>query len=445
MITESGVQRVAARIDHRPVSARQWLTIALCGLVMLFDGFDIQSISFMTPYIARDWHLSRAMLGPIFSASLVGLMAGYLLLSPLSDRFGHKRMIAYSTLGFALTTLASVLVYDVPSLMILRLLTGVGLGAATPSAVALTGEYSPRRFRASFVLAIYCGFSLGFVVAGLAASWLIPTFGWRSMFLAGAVLPLIVTPFLFGLLPEAITTLLRPGTDVGVALSTLRKIDPSLVETDLVDTAKSSQGSAHTPLRSLFAGGMAYGTVLLWFVFLINLGEFYAVQSWLPTILTGFHYPIGIVVAATNLMIVGGIVAACIVGPAMDRIHPYHTLAVLYGAGFVFTAMVGAAFQTSIPTLLGATFLSGICIAGGQKSVIALAAVFYPDEIRSTGVGWALGIGRLGGIFSPLIVGAALADGLEPRAVFYLLAAPMLTMAAAITLMGRHYSHNRAR
>jgi MFS transporter, AAHS family, 4-hydroxybenzoate transporter len=107
--------------------------------------------------------------------------------------------------------------------------------------------------------------------------------------------------------------------------------------------------------------------------------------------------------------------------------------------------MVGAAFQTSIPILLGATFLSGICISGGQKSVIALGAVFYPDEIRSTGVGWALGIGRLGGIFSPLIVGAALADGLEPRAVFYLLAAPMLTMAAAITLMGRHYSHNRAR
>ncbi len=183
MITESGVQRVAARIDHRPVSARQWLTIALCGLVMLFDGFDTQSISFMTPYIARDWHLPRAVLGPIFSASLVGLMAGYLLLSPLSDRFGHKRMIAYSTLGFALTTLGSVLVHNVPSLMILLLLlTGVGLGAATPSAVALTGEYSPRRFRASFVLAIYCGFSLGFVVAGVTAAWLIPTFfGWRGL------------------------------------------------------------------------------------------------------------------------------------------------------------------------------------------------------------------------------------------------------------------------
>ena len=107
--------------------------------------------------------------------------------------------------------------------------------------------------------------------------------------------------------------------------------------------------------------------------------------------------------------------------------------------------MVGAAFQTSIPFLLSATFLSGICISGGQSSVIALGAVFYPDQIRSTGVGWALGIGRLGGIFSPLIVGAALADGLEPRTLFYFLAAPMLTMAAAITLMGRHYSHNRAR
>jgi MFS transporter, AAHS family, 4-hydroxybenzoate transporter len=425
-------------IDHRPISARQGITILLCGLVMLFDGFDTQSISFMTPYIARDWHLPRAVLGPIFSASLVGLMAGYLLLSPLSDRFGHKRMIAYSTLGFALMTLASVLVRDVSSLMILRVLTGVGLGGAIPSAVALTGEYSPRRFRASLVLAIYCGFSLGFVVAGVAAGWLISSFGWRSMFYAGAVLPLIVTPLLFAFLPEATAARPKSRSDVGAESSPLR--NPSLAENDLLDTASSSKGSADTPLRCLFAGGMAYGTLLLWFVFLINLGEFYAVQSWLPTILTGFHYPMHIVVAATNLVPIGGIVAAFIVGPAMDRINPYHALVVLYAAGFVFTAMVGAAFQTSIPILLGATFLSGICISGGQKSVIALGAVFYPDEIRSTGIGWALGIGRLGGIFSPLIVGAALAEGLEPRKVFYLLASPMLAMAAAIMLMGRQYN-----
>jgi AAHS family 4-hydroxybenzoate transporter-like MFS transporter len=160
-------------IDERAVGRYQWLTILLCGLVMFVDGFDTQMISYMAPHIAAEWGLSRAQLGPIFSAALAGLMVGYLL-SPLSDRFGHKRMVVLSTLGFAVTTFVSVSTGNAAQLMVLRFLTGLGLGLATPSAIALTGEYSPRRLRATFVLAIYCGFSLGFVVAGLVSSWLIP-------------------------------------------------------------------------------------------------------------------------------------------------------------------------------------------------------------------------------------------------------------------------------
>lgn len=432
-------QRLEALIDDRPMSRAQWTTIALCGLVMFLDGFDTQSISYAAPHIAAEWHLAKAVLGPIFSAALAGLMAGYLLLSPLSDRFGHRRVVIYSTLAFAVTTLACLLAHDVMTLIVLRFLTGLGLGAATPSAVALTGEYSPRRLRASFVLAIYCGFSLGFVVAGLVAGWAIPAYGWRSLFWIGAVLPALLIPFHIAYLPESITTLTRPGVPSATALAALRRIDPGFSEEMLSADSAGRGSSTRAPVRQLFTHGMAYGTILLWFVYIINLGEFYAVQSWLPTILMDFDYPPSIIVAATTLVTGGGIVAAFIVGPAMDRISPYGAVAILYVAGFLFTGLVGFAFQTSIALLLASTFLAGICVSGGQKSVIALGAIFYPAAFRSTGVGWALGIGRLGGIAGPLVIGWALSAGVSPRGVFYLLAAPMLLMAAAIWLMDRRY------
>ena len=435
---------VASLIDSQKMGARQWTTVLLCGLVMFLDGFDTQAISYMAPHIAADWHLPRSMLGPIFSAALVGLMVGYLLLSPLSDRFGHKRMVAWSTLSFAIATLLCLLAQNVTSLVVLRFLTGVGLGAATPSAVALVGEYSPKRWRASFVLAIYCGFSLGFVVAGLTSGWMIGAHGWRSMFWVGAIVPLLLTPLLFAYLPEAITTLTRPGTDPATMAMHLRRIAPGFREEDLPagDLSQPDAGAHKAPVRAIFSDGLGLGTILLWAVFLLNLGAFYAMQSWMPTILTDLGHETSTVVAATTLVTVGGIVAAFIVGPMMDRVSPYTALGLLYALGCVFVASVGLTLHSGTTALLVATFLSGLCVSGGQKSVIALAAVFYSADVRSTGVGWALGIGRLGGIAGPLIVGWALTAGLPPRAVFYVLAVPMLFMAAAIFAMGRRYGQD---
>jgi AAHS family 4-hydroxybenzoate transporter-like MFS transporter len=181
------------------------------------------------------------------------------------------------------------------------------------------------------------------------------------------------------------------------------------------------------------------GTVLLWLVFAINLGEFYALQSWLPSIMTGLNYPMSTVVMATTLTTVGGIAAAFITGPSMDRLGAYKTLGILYLVGFVCVALTGLAFKSPLWMLLTANFLAGCCISGGQKSLIALAAVFYPAPIRSTGVGWALGIGRIGGITGPIVVGAALGMGWSPSAVFYAMAVPMLIAGLLVLFLGRRY------
>ncbi|HCF1642818.1 MFS transporter [Pseudomonas stutzeri] len=443
MLPESKPLQLPQFVDERRVSPFQYGVIILCGLVMFLDGFDTQAISYMAPYIAQEWSLSKPMLGPIFSSSLAGLMVGYLVLTPLSERFGHKKAIIVSTIVFSLCTLASVWATNVTELMVLRFITGIGLGAAAPSAIAMTGEYSPKRLRATFVLAIYCGFSLGFIAAGLAAGWFIPHYGWRSMFWVGGLAPLMLVPVLFRFLPESMVFMIKNKVPPQQILSVFRKIDASVgQQSKPVFVVEALEQGQHGALASLFTRDRIMGTVLLWLVFAINLGEFYALQSWLPSIMTGLNYPMSTVVMATTLTTVGGIAAAFITGPSMDRLGAYKTVGILYLVGFVFVALTGMAFNSPLWVLLSANFLAGCCISGGQKSLIALAAVFYPAPMRSTGVGWALGIGRIGGIAGPIVVGAALGIGWSPSAVFYGMAIPMLIAGLLVLFLGRRYGNS---
>jgi AAHS family 4-hydroxybenzoate transporter-like MFS transporter len=425
-------------INARRVGAVQWGVVVLCALVMFLDGFDTQAISYMTPLIAKEWGLPRELLGPIFSSALTGLMVGYLLLSPLSDRFGHRRLILASTVAFGVLTLVTVAVTGVTELMVLRFVTGVALGAAIPSAVALTTEYSPKRLRATFVLVIYCGFSLGFVAAGGVAAWSIPMYGWRSMLWIGAVAPLMLAVAVFLLLPESLDFLVRTKADPRKVWRVLRRVDQELPQ-DGPDQFTTDIAETRSAVGSLFQSGRSFGTIVLWLVFGLNLAEFYALQSWLPTILTNLHYPLSTVALATSLTTIGGIVAAFAIGPAMDRLGAYGSLAVVYFAGVVFVALLGPAISAPSWVLLVAAFCAGFCISGGQKSVIALTAIFYPAPIRSTGVGWALGIGRLGGIGGPLLVGVLLGYQLSAESLFYAAAVPMLLAGILVTLLGIRY------
>src|ERR1700744_3135839 len=209
---EAKIGQIPDVVNGKSLGPYQFAVIALCGMRMFIDGFDTQAISYMAPFMAKEWGISRNALGPIFSSALTGLMVGYLLLSPLSDRFGHRRMLMASTISFGVLTLVTIFATNVTELIALRFLTGLGLGVAAPSAVALTGEYSPKRLRASFVLAIYCGFSLGFVAAGGLAAWLLPPYGWRAVLLASAVPPVLLFFALLLYLPESLDYLVRRQT-----------------------------------------------------------------------------------------------------------------------------------------------------------------------------------------------------------------------------------------
>jgi len=331
----------------------------------------------------------------------------------------------------------------VTQLMILRFLTGIALGAAIPSTVALTTEYMPKRLRATFVLAIYCGFSLGFVAAGGLAAWMIPLYGWRSMLWAGAITPLTLAVFIYFFLPESLDFLVRTKAKSQNIWRIVRTLDSTRPNEGPHAFATENE-EKRSAVGSLFQSGRTLGTLVLWLVFGLNLAEFYALQSWLPTILTTQGFSANAVALVTSLTTVGGIVAAFAIGPAMDKLGAYRSVAVLYLAGVVFVALMGPAISAPSWVLMIAAFCAGFCISGGQKSVIALAAIFYPAPIRSTGVGWALGIGRLGGIGGPLLIGLLLAYELSASSLFYAAAIPMLLACVLVALLAvRYEAHNK--
>ncbi|MFE4959436.1 MFS transporter [Streptomyces sp. NPDC056653] len=431
-------------IDGRRPGGFQLRTVLLCGLVMLLDGFDTQAINYMAPAITQDWGVSKGTMATIFSAALVGLMIGYLLLAPLSDKFGHKRLVMAGVAVFSLSTLVSVWAQSPDQLIIMRLITGIGLGAATPSTIALTAEYSPKRLRASLVLAIYCGFSLGFVVANYAADWLIPAYGWRSVFVAGAVLPMALLLVLVWQLPESISYLLRRGENAK-AYDLCRRIDRTLPETDKPQVeAESANLGKRVKVTELLSGRQLLGTVLLWVVFAINLAMFYGLQSWMPTILAERGYSAGTLATAASMTTIGGIVIAFVVGPAMDRLGAYGSLGTLYLVGCAFLVLMGLVLGSPVWMVLAAIFLIGCAVSGGQKSVIALAAAFYPEEVRSTGIGWALGIGRVGGIVGPMIVGGMLAGGMGHEQLFMILAVPTALCGLIVLYLGHRAKQLKA-
>jgi AAHS family 4-hydroxybenzoate transporter-like MFS transporter len=445
-MTPTRADLVAKFVDSRPVSRYQYGVIALCGLVMLLDGFDTQVISYAAPFISKEWGLSRQILGSVFSSALMGLMVGYLVISPLADRVGHRRMIIWASIGIGLFTLATGFVQNVTELLVLRFLTGLVLGSVVPSAITLTGEYSPKRLRATFVLAIYVGFSLGFVAAGLASAWLIPMFGWRALFWVGAAGPLLLAPVLYFFLPESVALMIRNRASADRVLAMLRRIDPN-VSADAVPSghdANAGSQAARAPIKEIFSRELIVGTLLLWIVFAVNLGEFYALQNWLPTILQSQGYALNVMVTVTTLTTIGGIVAAFVVGPAMDRLSAYGAVGVLYVMGCGFLIALGFTMHAPLWALFTISFFVGLCVSGGQKSVIALAAIFYPASVRGTGLGWALGVGRVGGIAGPWIIGAVMDPSWPPAVIFSAMAVPMLVIGALIFFLGRLYGAKRA-
>jgi AAHS family 4-hydroxybenzoate transporter-like MFS transporter len=426
---------VAEFIDQQPVGGFQIRLLLTCAAVLFLDGFDTQAIGYVAPALAKEWGLTKAALGPVFSAGLFGLMIGALLFGPLADRVGRKKIIIFSTLAFGIGTLATSFVRDVNTLLVIRFLTGLGLGGAMPNAVAMTSEFSPHRRRATMVMIMFCGFSVGAALGGLLAAALIPQFGWRSVFVVGGVAPLLLVPILALRLPESVRFLALTGRARERVAELLGFISPKAAFPPATQFVVNEPRLTGIPVLHLFRSGRTPVTLLLWVVFFMSLLDLYFLSNWLPTVLNDLGASVSESAAIGSMLQVGGVVGTFALGSIIDRFS-FRALALVY---FIAVFAVGAIGQLghSVVFVTMAIFAAGFCIVGGQIAANALAATFYPTAVRATGVGWALGIGRVGSIVGPLVGGALLSMKWSTGAVFMAAAAAALCAALAAFSLSR--------
>ena len=422
-------------IDEQKVGSFQIRILILCALAALLDGFAAQMIGYLAPSIAREMRLSPAALTPIFAWGLFGLMLGALIFGPVADRFGRKPVIVLCTLFYGLITLATAKADSGASLAILRLLAGLGFGGVMPNAIALTAEYSPHRRRGTMVTVMFCGFPVGASIAGFVTVPILNAFSWRGVFLLAGAMPLILVPVLAALLPESIRHLVIHGGDNRRVGQLLARVSPQLAFDPATNFVVREERAPGIPVVHLFRQGRAIATMLVWIGFFMSLIDIYFLTSWLPTVFHNAGITLSLAVIATALFQGGGVVASLALGYFVDRFGAFRSLSLTFFLGAVCVALLG--YSHAISAIMIVTFFAGAGIIGGQTGANALAAAFYPTYIRSTGVGWALGVGRVGSIVGPIFGGIMLSMHLPLTTIFLAGALPSLIGSAAIFLMGR--------
>jgi MFS transporter, AAHS family, 4-hydroxybenzoate transporter len=424
---------VAEFIDRQPFSPFQTRLLLLCATVLFIDGFDTQSIGFVAPAIARDWHLPRSVLGPVFSAGLFGLMLSAFILGPVADRIGRRPIIIFSTFTFGVGSLLTVFAQDVYWLIALRFLTGLGIGGAMPNVVALIGEFSPHRRRATAVMLSLVGFSAGSVFGGLLAAALLPDFGWRSVFFIGGVFPILFAPVLMRIMPESVRFLALTGRAPGEIAKLLRRISASANFAAGTRFYLSEPKLPGIPVLHLFDASRAVATLLIWVVFFTNMLDIYLLATWLPSVLNDFGMSISVAAAVGATLQAGGIIGNLTLGQLIDR-FAFLGLSVTYCIAAIAVIALGFSMHAIVLVVI-ATFCTGFCIVGGQIASNALTVRYYPTMMRATGIGWALGIGRIGAIAGPLMGGIILSRHVQEEMLFMVAAIPALIACAATFLL----------
>jgi AAHS family 4-hydroxybenzoate transporter-like MFS transporter len=400
--------RVAA-LDESVLSGLQIRVAVLCGLVQMLDGYDLSAIGLAVPALIKAWALPPAAFTLAFALSSVGIMVGAMLSGPVADRIGRKPVLLVSVALFGVFSLLSAYAASLDMLVALRFLTGIGIGGAMPTTVALTSDYAPARWRTSLVMFMFTGNTIGAFAAGQIAALILPGWGWQGIFYVGGVVPLAMLLVLPFVLPES------PQFQRG---------------------ARPASAKAN-PVLGLFEGGLATSTVMLWAIFLINLLNMYLISYWLPTVLNlGGLTPAEAAVSASYYS-AGAILSTLLLGPMISRFGAERVLGLSLTLGALCIGVVAL-----VPLPYGATmvllFAAGGGFVGSQLGLNGFAAAVYPIAMRSTGIGWALGVGRLGGIAGPIVGGALLGLGFPPAEIMLFAGGPGLLTAALVTALGRH-------
>lgn len=395
--------KIPSTLDN--AARRRGFLLLLISLIV--EGYDLQAANFAAPDLVASFGVARSALGPLLSASLVGLLIGAVLLAPLGDRIGRKRVIVIACICYGLFSLAAAMSPSLSWLIFWRLAIGAGLGAVLPNALAHAGELASDRLQASATGLVGVGITIGGVLAGIVAAQLLPEHGWRSLFFVGGVLPIIVAALLIWGLPESPALQLQP-----TAGKADRKDQPSV--------------------WAIIRPSMMLKTIGVWLIFAFVLMNVYLLSGWIPLLMAdaGFSQRSSALIATGyHLGGVGGGVAASLL------LKEKGWAAVAFLAFFAAASLGALTLGAGVgPMLAVLVIAAGFCVTGTQNAANGAASATYPPEIRAAGLGWALGFGRLGSIAGPLIGSFAIMLGLQQPHQFFALPLAPLVIAALIAL-----------
>ncbi|SFV07898.1 MFS transporter [Pseudoduganella namucuonensis] len=441
-----GMRDVAQLIDERPLSGFQIRVILLCCLTVLLDGYDIQTMALVVPSLAQEWNMPASAFGVALAASLLGIGLGSAFVAPFGDRWGRRPLIIGGLWLVGVASIATGLASTLPVLLAGRFLTGVGLAMGLTNATALVSDYAPARRRAALVTLMFCNVALGAFSAGFSAPALIGHFGWRSLFIIGGILPLVLGVLLLFALPESLRLLVagKPGhRAIAPLLARLfPDVNPASIHAQQRDQERD-QGQDQIRRRSvaeLLSPAYRHRTLLLWYIFCLNLFVLYLLISWLPSLLREAGWEAAAAMRGAVMIQLGGIAGGLLISLAVDKGKAGGALLWAYTVSAASLAAF-ALLPATPPVWNTLLVVLGAGISGSQLALYALAAGFYPPALRATGLGWSTAIGRAGATAGPVAGGLLIQLQLGATATLGMLAAPLLLCALGAWLLP--HNHNR--
>jgi MFS transporter, AAHS family, 4-hydroxybenzoate transporter len=427
-------------IDERKMTRFNASLVIWSFFIVLFDGYDISAISFAAPELIKAWSVTnRAALGPVFSASLFGILIGSPLFGYLGDRYGRKFAAVGSCLLFGGFTLAACWASSLQDLLYLRFFAGIGIGGLLPNLIALNAEYAPRRFRATMIILMFTGITFGGSVPGAISVWLVPHYGWQAIFVIGGVLPIVMAAAAALWLPESLKHLVVKQKGKARAAELLSRLSPGMLvdaETKLVVAGERTYRGFNP--KYLFEGGLALITPLLWICFACNLMGYYFLISWLPTLLTGARLPPSEAAITTALVQIGGTVGGLALARPLDA-KGFLPVTILFACAVFAVGALGYVGFSSASALMVTVFLAGFCVLGLQFGLNASSAMIYPTSVRSNGSGWAFGVGRVGSVLGPIVGGILIGMKVPLQDLFFWATVPFLVGTVACIALTRLY------
>ena len=419
-------------VDEAKFTPFHWSVLIWCLLIIIFDGYDLVIYGVALPLLMQEWGLSAVQAGLLASTALFGMMFGAMSFGTLSDKLGRKKTIMICVAIFSGFTFLGAFTSSPVEFGILRFLAGLGIGGVMPNVVALMTEYAPKRIRSTLVAVMFSGYAIGGMTSALLGAWLVADYGWKIMFIIAGI-PFVALPIIWKFLPESLMFLTKKG-DMQQVAKIVQKISPEqTIQADTRFVLNDVIAGDEAPLRALFQQGRTFSTLMFWVAFFMCLLMVYALGSWLPKLMIQAGYSLGASMLFLFALNIGGMVGAIGGGALADRFHLKPVLSIMFTVGALALILLG--FKSPQAVLYRLIAVAGAATIGSQILLYTFVAQFYPAAVRSTGMGWASGIGRIGAIVGPILTGALLTLQLPHQMNFLVIAIPGVIAALAVFMV----------